>query len=136
MNRNKILTGCTLVAAALSCLISVQQAEAFEMTTEITNLSGAAVLVDLYAKGTSGSATLYSTLSIPNVAKKSATFLSLTGLCPSYITGKVGNAPIVPMTCGGAESSSTSERCCANLRFSVYKMPDGTYHFARMIQID
>jgi hypothetical protein len=136
MKRSNILSGCTLVAAALSYLILVQQAAAFEMTTEITNLSGAAVVVDLYAKGATGSAALYSTLSISNATKKSTTFLSLTGLCPSYLTGKVGDAPIAQMTCGGAESSSTSERCCANLQFTVYKKPDGSYHFVKMQQIN
>ena len=124
------------LAIALSGLIWVQQAAAFEMTTDISNFSGATATVEIYAKSATGSATRYSSRSIPNATTQTTTFHSLTGVCPSYLTGTVGNVAITQMTCSGAESSSTSERCCANLKFSVYKKPDGTYHFARTLDMN
>jgi len=133
--KKKMLSGFTL-AVALSGLIWVHQASAFEMTMEISNFSGTTANVEIYAKSATTSATRYSSRSIQNGTTQTTTFLGLTGVCPSYLTGTVGNVAIMQMTCSGAESSSTSERCCANLKFSLYKKPDGTYHFARMQQID
>lgn len=129
--KKKMLSGFTLVVA-LSGLIWAHQASAFEMTTEVNNLSGTTATVEIYAKSSTGTATRYSTLSITNATTQTTTFLSLTGLCPSYVTGKVGNATIKQMTCSGAESSSTSERCCANLKFNVIKKQNGSYHFEKI----
>lgn len=129
--KKKMLSGFTLVVA-LSGLIWAHQASAFEMTTEVKNLSGTTAVVEVYAKSTTGTATRYSTLSITNGETKPATFLSLTGLCPSYVTGKVGNATIQQMSCSGVENSSTTERCCANLKFNVIKKQNGSYHFEKI----
>lgn len=129
--KKKMLSGFTLFVA-LSGLIWAHQASAFEMITEVNNLSGTTAIVEIYAKSSTGTATRYSTLSITNATTQTTTFLSLTGLCPSYVTGKVGNATIKQMTCSGAESSSTSKRCCANLKFNVIKKQNGSYHFEKI----
>jgi|GEM_PF-2957092 len=128
--KKTMLSGFTLFVA-LSGLIWAHQASAFEMTTEVNNLSGTTATVEIYAKSSTGTATRYSTLSITNATTQTTTFLSLTGLCPSYVTGRVGNATIKQMTCSGAESSSTTERCCANLKFNVIKKQNGSYHFEK-----
>ncbi len=139
-----LLSGIAL-SAALSCLTGDQQAFAFSgpditappaavhMTTEVTNLSGATVAVELYAKSLTGTTSRYSEFSISHGEIRSAKFLSVVaGLCPSYLTGKVGNAVISQTSCSGAESSSTTERCCTNLKFNVIKKQDGTYHFQKV----
>lgn len=142
--KNKVLSGFML-SVALSCLMVTQQAFAFwgpditappvavHMTTEVTNLSGATVAVELYAKSLTGPASRYSEFSISHGEIRSAKFLSVVaGLCPSYLTGKAGNALISQTSCSGAEGSSTTERCCANLKFNVIKKQDGTYHFQKV----
>lgn len=113
-----------LVAVVLLGLTGIHQAFAFELTTEVTNHSGSLAIVDIYAKGATEPASLYNHLSIPDHATGSATFLSLTGICPSHITGNVGSALITPMNCSGVENGSTSARCCGNLKFNIVRKQD------------
>lgn len=126
-----IVLSFALAAVLLSGAVGIYQASALEFEIKITNLSGSTATVNVYGKSATGSASLYSTLTIPNNQTQSASFLSLTGTCPSYLTGTVGNKSIYPMTCSGNENASTTERCCANPNFKVYKKSDGTYHFEK-----
>ncbi len=122
-----------LVAVLVFALLGVQQASALEFETRITNQSGSAATVDVYTKGSTGAAAKYSSLTIPNnTTSDPVTFLGLTGLCLSYLVGQVGNSSVSQMPCTGSEGASTTERCCANLNFRIYKRNDGTYHFQRL----
>jgi len=111
----------------------VHHASALEFEVKITNLSGATATVKVYSKGNTGEASLYSTLTIPNNQNQTTSFLSLTGLCPSYLTGTVGGKNIYPLTCNGNESASTAERCCTSPKFNIFKKSDGTYHFEKTL---
>lgn len=142
--KNKLLSGYML-AVALSCLMVAQQVFAFSgpdvtappvtvsMTTEIINLSGTPVTVELYARNMAHTTSHYSTLSIPAGGKKLTALLNVAGLCSSYLKGKAGSATIQQMSCSGIESNNiTWERCCKNLKFAVVKKRDGTYHFQKI----
>lgn len=133
MKQKIIILSCTLAALSLLSMVWVHQVSALEFEVKITNLSGTTATVKVYSKGVTGAASLYSTLTIPNNQNQTTSFLSLTGLCPSYLTGTVGNKNIYPMTCNGNESASTAERCCASPKFNIFKKSDGTYHFEKTL---
>ena len=133
MKRKIIILSCTLAAFSVLSMVWVHQVSALEFEVKITNLSGATATVNVYSKGTTGAASLYSTLVIPNNQNQTTSFLSLTRLCPSYLTGTVGSKNIYPITCNGNESASTTERCCASPKFNIFKKSDGTYHFEKTL---
>jgi hypothetical protein len=133
MKKKIFILSCALAALSLLCTVWVHQVSALEFEVKITNLSGATAMVKVYSKGATGAASLYSTLTIPNNQNQTTSFLSLTGLCPSYLTGTVGSKNIYPMTCNGNESASTTERCCASPKFNIVKKSDGTYHFEKTL---
>jgi len=126
------VSGLMLATAALVSLTSTRHACALEFTTDVSNYSGSRATVDVYAKGTTGPATRYSTLHLADGTMKTTTFLGMTYICLSYLTGTAGdNKPITPMSCSGVENSTT-ERCCGNYKFKVVNKGDGTYHFQKI----
>lgn len=127
-----IVIGFMLAMVALCGFVGINHAFALEFETSIRNNSGATVAVQVYSKGATGSASQYADFSLFNQDSRTVTFLGLTGICLSYLKGTVGGSTIPQMTCNGNESASTSDRCCGNYTFEIYKRNDNTYHFRKI----
>lgn len=125
----------SLAATVLALLLTAPMASHASAYTQISNASGTTADITVYARNykdpPTAPAMSYAAFSLADNRTRQIYFFGLAGTWLSYLTGSVGQQPIVPMNCKGVENGDTSVSCCVNSTFRVVKRSDGSYHFEK-----